>query len=171
MSNSIRGTRHLFGAKAKAFRDATDTLRYTAIAEGYQEFFPSLLASSEVFTDKAGPEILGQMYVFDDLGGREICLIPEVTAIVQAEFKNDWSKVLPKPVKVFYLSRCYRYDRPQAGRYREFWQFGVENLGGTASKEEMTKLLDLFLRTIGLENYVLNASVKRGLSYYVEDGF
>ena len=171
MSFSIRGTRNLFGAEAKAFRAVADTLRYTAIAEGYEEFVPSLLAPSEVFTDKAGPEILGQMYVFDDLGGREICLIPEVTAIVQAEFKNTWSKVLPKPVKVFYLSRCYRYERPQAGRYREFWQFGVENLGGRTSKEEMTQQLDLFLRTIGLEGYVLNASIKRGLSYYVEDGF
>ena len=151
--------------------DTAQTLRYTAIAEGYQEFIPSVLALSDLFADKAGPEILGQMYVFDDHGGREICLIPEVTAVVQAEYMEDWSKRLPKPVKLFYLSRCYRYERPQAGRYREFWQFGVENLGGNASREEMTDLLSLTLRTVGLQGFVLNESVQRGLSYYVEDGF
>jgi histidyl-tRNA synthetase len=171
MSSSTRGTRNLFGEEAKQFTNLANCLRYTAIAEGYQEYIPSAMAETALFTDKAGPEIVNQMYTFTDKGGRDLCLIPEVTALVQKEYKEGWSMELPKPVKVFYLARCYRYERPQAGRYREFWQFGVENLGGKATKQEMIDSLTMFLRVTGLSGFKVNDSVKRGLSYYVEDGF
>ena len=138
--------------------------------EGYQEFIPSALCEAEVFTGKAGPEILGQMYTFKDKKEREICLVPEITAVVQSIYTAEWSKYLPRPVRLFYLARCYRYERPQEGRYREFWQFGVENLGGKTSKEEMIDLLRKCLEACGIE-FVINDGIKRGLNYYVEDGF
>jgi len=121
---------------------------------------------------KAGEEILGQMYAFEDKKGRPICLIPEVTAIIQELYKSDWEKTRPKPLRLFYVSRCYRYERPQAGRYREFWQFGVELLGnkqGDAAeiKDILRGCLDLFPTV----EYNLRDSVRRGLDYYVEDGF
>jgi histidyl-tRNA synthetase len=70
------------------------------------------------------------MYAFQDKGGRDVCLIPEATTVIQEKYNASWSKSWPKPVRVFYLQRCYRYDRPQRGRYREFTQVGVELLGG-----------------------------------------
>jgi hypothetical protein len=103
----VRGTRNLFGAEANLFREISDNLRTMAMYAGYQEFIPSALSETEVFVNKAGAEILGQMYTFQDKKSREICLVPEITAVVQGIYKEEWSKRLPKPVKIFYLARCY----------------------------------------------------------------
>lgn len=110
------------------------------------------------------------MYAFKDKKDRDICLIPEVTAIVQEFYNKDWINTKKKPVKVFYISRCYRYDRPQLGRYREFTQFGVEVLGGNLDKnyEEVKILAQKLLKGY---NNTFKPLVKRGLSYYIEDGF
>ena len=122
--------------------------------------------------DKAGLEILNQMYAFNDKKGRPICLIPEATAIVQEMYKNEWSKT-QKTMKLFYLARCYRYEKPQAGRYREFWQFGVEYLGGKSPDDaaEVKEILRELMASSGVKDWTMNDSVKRGLDYYVEDGF
>ena len=110
------------------------------------------------------------MWTFKDKGDRNVCLIPEVTGLIQELYRNDWSKSLPKPIKVFYVSRCYRYERPQKGRYREFTQLGIEILGGQDNREETIQLLRESLDLFNVD-YELNDSVKRGLSYYTEDGF
>ena len=57
------------------------------------------------------------MYAFDDKAGRPICLIPEVTGPLQEMWRESWSK-LRKPKRIFYVTRCYRYEKPQLGRYR-----------------------------------------------------
>jgi histidyl-tRNA synthetase len=110
------------------------------------------------------------MWTFQDRGGRDVCLIPEVTGVVQELYRQSWEKSLPKPVRLFYVSRCYRYDRPQAGRYREFTQVGVEALGGNVGKDEMISLLSGALDLFQLE-YRVVPTVKRGLAYYLEEGF
>lgn len=112
---------------------------------------------------------MNQMWSFKDKGERDVCLIPEVTGLIQTLYATEW-KAEPKPIRLFYVSRCYRYDRPQRGRYREFTQIGVEALGGDVTKEEVVDLLKTCLDAFGL-NYRLVETVKRGLSYYVEDGF
>lgn len=126
----------------------------------------------QTFVDKAGVEILNQMYVFKDKGDRDICLIPEATAIVQNLYCESWSKCMKKPVRVFYVQRCYRYEQPQAGRYREFTQIGIERLGGDIEegKIEVIELLKKCLEQFSIK-YKLNDSVKRGLNYYIENGF
>jgi histidyl-tRNA synthetase len=85
-------------------------------------------------------------------------------------WNEEWGKSWRKPSRIFYIQRCYRYERPQAGRYREFTQAGVEILGGSVSREEAMDSLRACLDKLGV-TYSLNESVKRGLSYYVEDGF
>lgn len=167
----LRGTRFLFGKDAVQFRDTTEIIREKLSEASYIEFIPSALSEAQIFTDKAGPEVLKQMYDFQDKKGRDICLVPEITAVVQNIYKNGWEQSMPKPVKLFYLARCYRYERPQEGRYREFWQLGVENLGGKTTGEEMIQLLDTCLKSVGLKEYEIKNEVKRGLDYYVEDGF
>lgn len=169
----VKGTRLLEGEEALRFVHLTNMYREIALEHGYSEIILPALAEQEVFIQKAGEEILGQMFAFDDKGGRPICLIPEATAVVQKLYKEQWNS-RPKPIKVFYLTRCYRYERPQAGRYREFWQFGVERLGPKkdGDREEVIKILqDMMFWTQGIDQMVLNEAVKRGLSYYVEDGF
>lgn len=110
------------------------------------------------------------MWRFKDKGERNVCLIPEVTGIIQELYREQWENSLPKPIKLFYVSRCYRYDRPQKGRYREFTQFGVECLGNNIEAQPVIDILKKCLTAFNLE-YDFVASVKRGLSYYVEDGF
>jgi histidyl-tRNA synthetase len=126
----------------------------------------------QTFIDRAGPEILGQMYAFEDKRGRPACLIPEVTGIVAERWRDAWVKTKPKPFRVFYESRCYRYERPQKGRYREFTQMGVEILGGEpdAGLDEAKQLLVDLLDELGVD-YGFNDSVRRGLSYYTSPGF
>jgi len=111
------------------------------------------------------------MWAFNDKGNRPVCLIPEVTAIVQQLWREEWSKQY-KTRKIFYVNRCYRYERPQAGRYREFTQFGVEVLGEVQDGYNITTMLlkNVLDQFPGLKYDFCNA-VKRGLTYYIEDGF
>jgi histidyl-tRNA synthetase len=171
---TVKGTRLLFGKEAEEYSQVIKQLRLIAEAHGFQEIILSSLADQQVFIDKAGPEILNQMYAFKDKGDRDICLIPEVTAIVQQWYKTH-SKSLKKGTKVFYVNRCYRYERPQSGRYREFTQFGIEILGGDKLNEEaayLEMLLHGMLNSVGLVGrFKINSSVKRGLDYYTANGF
>ena len=88
------------------------------ISANFGEIIVPSLWEQQTFIDKAGPEIVNQMWSFQDKGNRPVCLIPEVTGLIQEQYRNEWESTLPKPVRIFYVSRCYRYERPQAGRYR-----------------------------------------------------
>lgn len=168
----IRGTRFIFGKQAEVYNLIVDKTKTLLKANGFEEIILPNIWEQETFVKKAGPEILGQMYTFKDKGEREICLIPEATALVQELYNDSWKKSMPKPMRIFYVQKCYRYERPQEGRYREFTQLGIEILGGKSpdDKEEATKLLKLSIDQLGVP-YEFKDSVKRGLDYYVEDGF
>ncbi len=98
------------------------------IEAGAEEAIVPALWGQDTFIEKAGgSEIIGQMWAFNDKAGRACCLIPEATALFQERSEillNGRSEAL-----FFYVARCYRYERPQAGRYREFTQLGLEILG------------------------------------------
>lgn len=111
------------------------------------------------------------MWTFQDKKGRAVCLIPEATAI----FQERASALLAGKSEsmFFYVARCYRYERPQSGRYREFTQLGFEYLTPEPFKAlEMSRELCVqFLNSLGL-NYEVDVQAKRGLSYYLNgDGF
>jgi histidyl-tRNA synthetase len=169
----LRGTRIITGAEALTYVETIDKLRATAMFAGFEEVIVPAIWEQSTFVEKAGEEVLGQMYTFKDKKDRDICLIPEVTAIIQEEYNKSW-KAWKKPVKVFYVSKCYRYERPQAGRYREFTQFGVEVLGDNKKEnydDYLNTLAQLMVGRIVGNEYEFNNSVKRGLSYYTEAGF
>jgi histidyl-tRNA synthetase len=130
------------------------------------------LWEQQTFVAKAGPDIVEQMYAFADKKGRPICLVPEITGLIQDTWNATWSKATRGALRVFYIARCYRYERPQRGRFREFTQVGVELLGGKApaDRREVEALLVHLLDELGVD-YELDRQVKRGLSYYTEDGF
>lgn len=113
------------------------------------------------------------MYTFKDKGDRDICLVPEATALIQEMYNQSWAKSKPKPMKLFYVQRCYRYDRPQAGRYREFTQIGIELLGPdkTEYSKEVKELLKGCFDLFNVK-YEFNDSVSRGWNYYLDkEGF
>tara|TARA_B100000614_G_scaffold258752_1_gene281775 strand:+ start:47795 stop:48379 length:585 start_codon:yes stop_codon:yes gene_type:complete len=147
-----------------------NSLAETAEKQGFDEIMLPLIEPAKIYEDKAGKEILGQMYVFEDRGGRELCLRPEGTATVQLLAKKLGTR---KDVKLWYETRCWRYEQPQAGRYREFTQFGIEWLNPRdpeAARAELESLGKAMLERIGAD-YEWSSQVKRGLAYYVDDGF
>ena len=101
---------------------------------------------------------------------RRLCLRPEGTATIQLVadkyFKNR------QDVKLWYFERCWRYERPQEGRYREFFQFGVEILNPSRC-DAQSELIALAERMVSLKtrSYDVRRSVKRGLAYYISEGF
>lgn len=159
----VRGTRNLLGAEADALAAAIAKLEAWAQRNGFQRFIPSALVEAELFTGQVGDN---RTFNFTDLGGRSLMLLPEVTGVVRREYRETWSRALPKPVSLYYTARCYRYDRPQRGRYREFTQFGIEQL---PARLDMLELLRDCLR--GRREIEFRAGVKRGLAYYNADGF
>jgi len=149
----------------------SSSLAQSAAVAGFEEFVLPSLEPSEIYIEKAGQEILGQMYVFPDKKGRQLCLRPEGTATCQ--ILADTALKMERDVKLFYLATCWRYERPQAGRYREFLQFGVEWLNPRAGqnvRDELIALSESMVRQF-TDKYEISKSVKRGLAYYVEDGF
>lgn len=148
------------------------------INAGFEEIIIPSIWESDTFVEKAGgSEILEQMFSFKTQGNQEVCLVPEITGIIQELFRDKFFKTSSAPNytrKLFYVSRCYRYETPQMGRQREFTQLGVEIVTTSQDKtkyqdECKTLLKNLFEKT--QTPYSFNDSVKRGLTYYVENGF
>jgi histidyl-tRNA synthetase len=137
-------------------RTIEQSILKTARSFGYSEIATPTFELAELFIKKSGPEIVEQLYLFRDKGDRELVLRPELTAPAIRFYANDLYK-LPKPLKIFYLGDCFRYERPQKGRFREFRQFGAE-LIGTARPEGIAELINLAcscLSSAGLENFQL----------------
>lgn len=166
----IKGTRLLLGAEAELYSNTCQKIRDSLQSLGFQEVILPSMWDQQTFIDKAGPEIIGQMYAFKDKGERDICLIPECTALIQKMWNEEWHNRYKHPMKIFYIQRCYRYEKPQAGRYREFTQAGVEILGNKGTKEEAVESLKSCINAFDVP-FTFSDTVKRGLSYYVEDGF
>ena len=110
-----------------------------------------MFEEQELFTLKSGEGIIGEMYAFEDKGGRKIALRPEVTAAVVRAYVNE-AQVAPNPLRWYYFAECFRYERPQKGRYRQFWQFGCELIGAdsAAADAEVIALAYELLKSSGV---------------------
>lgn len=126
-------------------------------AFNYREVQTPTFEDLELFEKKAGAGIREEIYDFKDKGGRDLCLRPELTLPVMRFYFNSELKMQPKPLRLFYFGPCYRYDRPQEGRFREFWQMGVEVIGDETPEghAEVLWLALSFFRTAGLKHIVL----------------
>ena len=128
MLQKPRGTRDFLPDEMEARRAIEWDMREVARRWGYREVCTPEFEDLELFTMRSGDGIIEEMYVFEDKGGRKLALRPEITAAVIRMFINE-AKVAPKPLRWCYFADCFRYERPQKGRYRQFWQFGVELIG------------------------------------------
>lgn len=119
---------------------------------GYRKVLVPTFEHVELFSLKSGQEIEKHMYVFRDKSKREICLRPEATASICRMFAEEL-RGMKKPVKVYYYCPMFRYERPQRGRYREFWQMGVELIGPDSpqSDAEVISVAVESLKKLGLE--------------------
>ncbi|WP_083340755.1 ATP phosphoribosyltransferase regulatory subunit [Chromobacterium amazonense] len=136
-----------------------------------EAILPALWGQDTFIAKTGGSEILEQMWAFPDRKDRPCCLIPEATALFQERSKEFLDG--RREAKFFYVARCYRYERPQAGRYREFTQLGCEYLSADPAKASRVsrQLCQGFLDSLGLR-YQLDSAARRGLSYYLNgEGF
>ena len=135
-----RGTRDFLPEEMEKRRELEKIFREIAELFGYREIQTPTFEHLELFTIKSGEEIIKEIYAFKDKGGRDLALRPELTAPVMRMFVNECSH-LPKPLRFYYFSNCFRYERPQKGRYREFWQFGAELIGSNSPEAEAEVIL------------------------------
>jgi histidyl-tRNA synthetase len=152
-----RGTRDFRPEDMEARRWLESTLRGSFRRHGYREIQTPVFEHTDLFRAKSGPNVVDEIYTFLDKAGREICLRPELTAPVLRFYVNELSHE-PKPLKLFYHGPCYRYEEPQEGRYREFWQFGLELIGpeGPAADAEVIAVAVAGLRAAGLKGFTLH---------------
>ena len=151
-----RGTRDFSPSEMAKRRKIEQAMRDACARFGFGEVVTPTFEHAELFTLRSGQAVIDEMYVFKDKGNREMALRPEITASVMRFFVNELSN-LPKPLKLYYLGNCFRYENPQSGRYREFFQIGAE-LIGTKNPETDAEVIALAvncIRAAGLENFAV----------------
>lgn len=161
-----RGTRDFLPEEMARRRNAESELRAVIQKWGYGEIVTPTFEELELFTLKSGQGIVGELYNFTDKGDREMALRPELTAPVMRAYVNEMQS-FSRPIKLFYFENCFRYERPQKGRYREFWQFGAELIGSSKPEAdaEVIALAMTMLDAVGIQGdlNIGNLSVLRHL--------
>lgn len=149
-----RGTRDIGPDEMEKRRKLEEIMRRVTRCFGFREICTPTFEHTELFTVKSGPGIIEEIYAFQDKGGRDLSLRPEMTAPVIRFFVNELVNY-PRPLKLFYFGPCFRYERPQSGRYREFYQFGAELIGSKnpESDAEVIALAANIMKAIGLKSY------------------
>ncbi len=154
MFKTVRGMRDLLPIDAERMRHVEKVSREVSKLYGYEEIITPVLESYDLLAAKTSEEIRERMYTFKDLGGRKVALRPEFTAsvarLVVAKLRNK-----PKPMRLFSVGSLYRYDEPQYGRFREFWQSNYELFGSPRPEAdaEILILTNDLLKRLELENY------------------
>ncbi|HMJ04103.1 MAG TPA: histidine--tRNA ligase [Conexibacter sp.] len=152
-----RGTYDVLPDDATRRELVEDVARRILGAAGYRRIETPAFEATELFARGVGSStdiVQKEMYTFDDGGGRSITLRPEGTAPVARAYLQHGMQKLPQPVKLWYLSSFFRYERAQAGRYRQFWQVGTEAIGSDdpAVDAESILLLAELLDTLGVRD-------------------
>jgi histidyl-tRNA synthetase len=151
---TVRGMRDLIAEEAETLNFLICKARETAQLYGYGEVVTPLVEPYELLSAKSGEEIRSRMFTFKDLGDRTVALRPEFTASI-ARLATTALKTEPKPLRIFSVGSVYRYDEPQRGRYREFWQSNFELMGSNKPEADAEAILltnDL-MKATGLRNY------------------
>jgi len=134
---------------------------------GYEEIETPVVESYDLIAARSGEEIKHRMYSFKDLSGRRVALRPEITAsiarVVATKLRSE-----PKPLKLGYIANCFRYDNPQMGRYREFWQAGFELFGSTGleADAEIITVNNELMRRLGFSDFFIkigDVKILRGI--------
>jgi histidyl-tRNA synthetase len=151
---AVRGMRDLLPEEAEMLNFVICKARETAELYGYREIITPIVEPYDLLSAKAGEEIRQRMFTFKDLGDRTVALRPEFTSSV-ARLATTVLKNEPKPLRTFSVGSVYRYDEPQRGRYREFWQSDFEVIGSEKPEAdaEIILLTDKLMKAAGLRNY------------------
>ncbi len=154
---SVKGTRDLLPPESERWNEAERIARETFRSRGYGEIRTPVLEDTALFERSVGKTtdlVHKQMYTFSDRKGRSLTMRPENTAGVVRSVIENGLAAGPMPLRLYYLGAQFRYERPQAGRYREFSQIGVELFGvsGPAAEAEVLEMLFDFLHALGFRS-------------------
>ena len=152
-----RGTADRLPDMAPAWRTVVETFQRQCELRGFAPISTPTIERTELFARTTGDATdLAQkeMYSFEDRGGDSLTLRPEGTAPVVRAYVQNGMHNLPQPVKLYYIASIFRYDRPQAGRYREHHQIGAESLGdpSAAVDAEIIDLLRSTYEALGIDD-------------------
>ncbi len=160
INKAIRGTNDVLPQDSYKWRYVEEKMLDVASRFGFSEIRVPVFEHTEVFTRSVGDTtdvVQKEMYTFDDKGGRSITLRPELTAGTVRSVIEHGLIYGTLPVKICYIGGCYRYEKPQAGRLREFHQFGVECFGAKspAADAEVILLANTLLNELGVRDLSL----------------
>ncbi len=161
MINIPKGTKDVLPFESYKWHYIENKARKIASLYGVSEIRTPVFEHTELFLRGVGDTtdvVNKEMYTFKDKGDRSITLKPEGTAGVARSFIENGMASSPLPAKMYYIAPNFRYERPQAGRLREFHQFGIEVFGSASpdADAEVIMLANDFLKDIGVKEYVLN---------------
>lgn len=157
ITKAIKGTQDFLPSDIYKYQFIEQTVREIAEKFGFREIRTPVFEHTELFQRGVGETtdvVQKEMYTFDDKGGRSITLRPEGTAGVARAFLEHGLFNDALPQKFCYLTNCYRYEKPQAGRWREFQQFGVEVMGAAspAADAEIISLANEIFGFLGVQD-------------------
>lgn len=152
----LRGMKDILPVDQPYWWWIADTARQLAERYGFERIETPMLEPTSLFVRSVGDTtdiVDKEMYTFTDKSGDQVALRPEGTAGVARAYIEHGMLNQPQPVKLWYFSPFFRHDRPQAGRYRQFWQYGFEIFGGQQPvlEAQLILLIRALYSTVGLE--------------------
>ena len=160
MIQKLKGTIDILPEEMPIWRMIEDKARKNAAKYGFAEIRTPILESTELFARGVGEAtdvVTKEMYTFSDREARSLTMRPEGTAAIARALIENGRCSDAMPVKYFYIYNCFRHEKPQAGRLREFWQFGVESFGANTPEADADAIAvaNSFLCDVGLKNVSL----------------
>ncbi len=161
MITKPRGTEDILPEESHLWQHIESTARDVCERFGYAEIRTPVFEHTELFQRGVGGTtdvVQKEMYTFQDKGGRSLTLKPEGTAGLVRSYIENSLYAKPQPTKLSYIIPCFRYEKPQSGRLREFHQFGIECFGASTpiTDAEVISLAYMFLNELGLKGIQLN---------------
>jgi histidyl-tRNA synthetase len=163
LTNAPRGTKDIYGSYMNDWKKVEESVNKICTSFGFNEIRTPIFEHTELFARGVGETtdiVQKEMYSFMDKGDRNITLKPEGTAGVVRAYLERKMYADAQPTKLFYLTPAFRYERPQAGRYRQFHQFGVELFGSDkpSADAEVIALAANLLNDLGITNVKLHVN-------------
>ena len=164
LTTAPRGTRDILSPEVEKWQYLEEKIRQHCHRYAYSEIRTPIFEHTELFQRSVGETtdiVQKEMYTFQDRGDRWLTLRPEATASTVRAYLENKLYAQPQPVKLYYIGPMFRYDRPQAGRYRQFYQFGIEVIGSQDPAVDAEVILlavhlfaDLGLRDLEVSNSI-----------------
>jgi histidyl-tRNA synthetase len=168
-SQPYKGTRDYYPAEKRVQNYIFGVWRRVVERFGYEEYGAPMLEPIDVYAAKSGQELVNdQTYVFTDRGGRNVAIRPEMTPTI-SRMVAARRQELAYPARLYSIANFMRYERPQRGREREFWQLNVDIFGvdGTAADIEIITMADAILKEFGAKSgdYVIRINNRTFINY------